>query len=60
MATTTVPELLTVAKLAAAWDVPKAKLAKAIKDEKIEPDQVKAGCSYYSPSRLAGIRSKLS
>lgn len=60
MATATVPELLTAAKLADSWGVPKAKLAKLLKEEKVEPDKVKAGCSYYSPARLAALRTKLS
>jgi hypothetical protein len=58
--TTTAPELLTAAKLADHWGVPKAKLAKLLKEEKVVPDSVKAGCSYYSPARLAAIREKLS
>lgn len=60
MATAAVPELLTAAKLAEAWGVPKPKLAKLLKEEKVEPDKIKAGCSYYSPARLANIRAKLS
>ena len=59
MATAITTNLLTVAKLAAAWGVPKAKLAKRIKEEKIQPDQVKAGCSYYDAARLAAVRAKL-
>jgi hypothetical protein len=60
MADATVAELLTVAKLAEAWDVPKAKLAKVLKEERVEPDRVKGGCSYFNPARLAAIRPKLS
>ena len=60
MATATVPEFLTAAKLAEAWGVPKAKLAKFLKEERVEPDKVKAGCSYYSPARLAALKGKLS
>lgn len=59
MTTTAVPELLTAAKLAEAWGVPKSKLAQLLKAENVEPDKVKAGCSYYSPARLDPLRAKL-
>ena len=59
MATATTTNLLTVAKLADAWGVPKAKLAKRIKEEKIAPDRIKAGCSYYDAARLAAFKAKL-
>ena len=52
-------DLMTVAKLAEAMGVPKSALAKQIKAEKVEPDQVKAGCSYYSRQRIEGMRRKL-
>jgi len=52
-------ELLTVAKLADAWGVPKAKLGRRLKEEHVEPDLVKAGCSYYSAARLQGLRPRL-
>ena len=52
-------DLMTVAKLAEAMGVPKSALAKGIKAEKVEPDQVKAGCSYYSRHRIEGMRRKL-
>ena len=41
-------DLLTAGKLAVAWGVPKAALGKKLKELKVEPDLVKAGCSYYS------------
>lgn len=59
MTTATGSDLLTAAKLADAWGVPKARLAKLLKDEKVVADQVKSGCSYYSPTRLAGLKAKL-
>ncbi len=59
MTTATAPDLLTAAKLADAWGVPKARLAKLLKDEKVVPDKVKAGCSYYSPTRLTPLKAKL-
>ena len=59
MATATTPDLLTVAKLADAWGVPKAKLAKRIKEASIEPDRVKAGCSYFDAARLEEFKAKL-
>lgn len=52
-------ELLTVAKIAAAWDVPKARLAKRLKEEGVEPDQVKAGCAYFDVARLEAMRERL-
>lgn len=52
-------ELLTVAKIAEAWGVPKAKLAKRLKEEKVAPDHVKAGCSYFDVGRLAAMRKQL-
>ncbi len=52
-------ELLTVAKIAAAWGVPKAKLAKRLKEEQVQPDQVKAGCSYFDVARLEAMRHRL-
>ncbi len=52
-------ELLTVAKLAEAWGVPKTALAKRLKEERVAPDLVKAGCSYYSPPRIQKMRRKL-
>ena len=52
-------DLLTAAKLADAWGVPKAALSKKLKQLMVEPDLVKAGCSYYSRVRLEKIRQKL-
>jgi len=52
-------DLLTAGKLAVAWGVPKAALGKKLKELKVEPDLVKAGCSYYSRVRLEKIRPKL-
>ena len=52
-------ERMTVANLAKAMGVPQAKLAKRIKEEKIAPDEVKRGCSYYSKPRIEGMRAKL-
>ena len=52
-------ELLTAAKLADAWGVPKAKLCRRLKEEHVQPDLVKAGCSYYDASKVAKLRPKL-
>jgi hypothetical protein len=57
MAQTT--ELLTAAKLADAWGVPKAKLSRRLKEEHVEPDLVKAGCSYYDLAKVEKLRTKL-
>ena len=57
MAVTT--DLMTVAKLAEAMGVPKAKLQKSLKAKAVQPDQVKAGCSYFSRGRIESMRSKL-
>ncbi len=50
---------MTVANLAKALGVPQAKLARRIKEEHVAPDEVKRGCSYYSKTRVEGMRSKL-
>lgn len=52
-------ELLTAAKLADAWGVPKAKLSRRLKEEHVQPDLVKAGCSYYDPAKVRKLRPKL-
>lgn len=52
-------ELMTVANLAKALGVPPAKLARRIKEERVAPDEVKRGCSYFSKVRVEGMRSKL-
>ncbi|MGQ0669493.1 MAG: hypothetical protein ACT4PO_07460 [Actinomycetota bacterium] len=52
-------DLFTAAKLADAWGVPKSALSKKLKEFEVEPDLVKAGCSYYSRVRLEKIRRKL-
>lgn len=52
-------ELLTVTKLADAWGVPKTALAKRLKEQKVEPDLVKSGCSYYDRPRIEKMRGKL-
>lgn len=52
-------ELLTAAKLADAWGVPKAKLSRRLKEEHVEPDLVKAGCSYYDVAKVEKLRTKL-
>lgn len=52
-------EMLTVAKLADAWGVPKAKLSQRLKEEHVQPDLVKAGCSYYDSSKVKRLRPKL-
>lgn len=52
-------ELLTVSKLADAWGIPKARLGRRLKEEHVEPDLVKAGCSYYSPVKLQKLRPRL-
>lgn len=59
MATAPKEELLTAAKLADAWGVPKAALSKKLKELMVEPDLVKSGCLYYSRVRLEKIRPKL-
>lgn len=48
-----------MAKLADAWGVPKARLGRRIKEERLKPDLVKAGCFYYSRPRLEKLRTKL-
>lgn len=50
---------MTVANLAKALGVPPAKLARRIKEERVAPDEVKRGCSYFSKVRVEGMRSKL-
>ncbi len=52
-------DLLTAAKLAEAWGMPKVALSKRLKEQKVEPDLVKRGCSYYSRTRLEKMRGKL-
>ena len=52
-------ELLTAAKLADAWGVPKAKLSRRLKEEHVRPDLVKAGCSYYDVTKVERLRPKL-
>ncbi|HET9672658.1 MAG TPA: hypothetical protein VFQ40_07395 [Actinomycetota bacterium] len=52
-------ELLTAAKLADAWGVPKATLSRRLKEEHVQPDLVKAGCSYYDVSKVQKLRQKL-
>ena len=52
-------ELLTVAKLAEAWGLPKAALGRRIKEASVKPDLVKAGCSFYSLPRMEKLRKKL-
>ncbi len=52
-------DLLTAAKLAETWGVPKSALGKKLKELAVQPDLVKAGCSYYSRVRLEKIRPKL-
>ena len=57
MAVTT--DLMTVAKLADAMGVPKAKLQKSLKEAAVQPDRVKGGCSYFSRARVESMRGKL-
>lgn len=52
-------QLLTVGKLAEAWEVPKSRLSRRMKEEHIEPDLVKGGCGYYDRPKLEKIRAKL-
>lgn len=49
-------DLMTAAKIAQAWGVPKGRVDKLVKEQHLQPDAVKAGCSYYSLSRLAKLR----
>ncbi|MBI4260641.1 MAG: hypothetical protein HY658_08755 [Actinobacteria bacterium] len=52
-------DLRTVAKVAEAWGVPKGALSRKLKEQAIQPDLVKANCSYYSLPRLERLRPKL-
>lgn len=52
-------EMLTAKKIADKIGVPQGKVAKFIKDSNVEPDQVKAGCKYFGPQKVAEIEKAL-
>ena len=51
--------LTTVAKVSKETGVPAGAIRKALKEAKVEPDEVKAGCSYYDKGRIIHIIKKL-
>lgn len=51
--------LLTVAKAAKEYNLSPSVLRKALKDADMKPDEVKAGCAYYSKPSIDGIVKKL-
>ncbi len=52
-------DLTTIAKVSKETGVSAGALRKALKDARVQPDEVKAGCSYYSPARINDIVKKL-
>ncbi len=52
-------DLTTIAKVSKETGVSAGALRRALKDANVQPDEVKAGCSYYSPARINGIVKKL-
>ena len=51
--------LTTVAKVSKETGVPAGAIRKALKEAKIQPDEVKAGCSYYSTTKIGDVVKKL-
>jgi hypothetical protein len=52
-------EMYTAGKLAEKLGVSQGKVKKVIEAEKIEPDEVKRGCKYYSGATAAKIKAVL-
>ena len=52
-------DLTTVAKVSKETGISAGMIRKALKDAKVKPDLVKAGCSYYSRGRVDSIVRKL-
>lgn len=51
--------LTTVAKVAKETGVSAGALRKALKEAKVQPSEVKAGCSYYDSARIGDVVKKL-
>jgi hypothetical protein len=52
-------EMLTSAKIAENLGIPPKQIKKIIEEMKIEADQKKGACCYYSPSTVAKIKSSI-
>jgi uncharacterized protein (UPF0254 family) len=52
-------EMYTAGKLAEKLGVSQGKVKKVIEAEKIEPDEVKRGCKYYSEATASKIKQLL-
>lgn len=52
-------DLTTVAKVSKEIGISAGMIRKALKDANVKPDLVKAGCSYYSRTRVESIVKKL-
>lgn len=52
-------DLTTVAKVSKEIGISAGMIRRALKDAKIKPELVKAGCSYYSRTRVESIVKKL-
>ncbi len=51
--------LTTVAKVSKETGVSAGAIRKALKEARVQPDEVKAGCSYYSPTKINDVVKKL-
>ncbi len=51
--------LTTIAKISKESGVSAGAIRKALKEAKVQPDEVKAGCSYYSPMKINDVVKKL-
>lgn len=52
-------DLMTIAKASKEIGISAGMIRKALKDGRVKPDLVKAGCSYYSKSTVDSILKKL-
>jgi len=52
-------EMLSAGKVAAALGATPAQVKKAITDLKLEPSQVKGGCSYYNEAAVKKIKGAI-
>ena len=52
-------DLTTIAKVSKETGVNAGALRKALKEARVQPEEVRAGCSYYSPARINDIVKKL-
>ncbi len=51
--------LTTVAKVSKETGVSAGVIRRALKEAKLQPDEIKAGCSYYSPTKIHDVVKKL-